>query len=157
MLQKQVIEEIITKTVLNDNTGDFETQDFKRVYVGKEFKGDWNMVYVNSYDNILVQCIKSELDMSIFISIRNEFTYKKVEVSISSSIISKREKVSKSKVDTMIKRMVDSDFLLRIRRGVYRINPFIYLPYRSDAQSLQNEWNEIKGDLFEKYNKSIIQ
>jgi hypothetical protein len=40
--------------------------------------------------------------------------------------------------------MLQADMLMRISRGIYRFNPYMYIPYGGDGETLQKEWNEIK-------------
>jgi hypothetical protein len=40
----------------------------------------------------------------------------------------------------MLKILVEEQYLMRVHRGIYRLNPFVYLPVMSDAQLLQSEW-----------------
>jgi hypothetical protein len=54
-----------------------------------------------------------------------------------------KEIVTKSNLKRGFK-MVESDLLMRIDRGLYRLNPFAYLPYQSDGALLQKEWLGLK-------------
>ena len=38
----------------------------------------------------------------------------------------------------------------KVERGIYRMNPFIYVPYQADAQILQDEWKELFSLSLEK-------
>ena len=42
--------------------------------------------------------------------------------------------------------MLEINLLMRIDRGIYRLNPFAYLPYQSDGALLQKEWLRLKEE-----------
>ena len=117
----------------------------------KKIKSGFRMMY-KSYEEAMEQIISSKKDYAIAIHIKNLFTYNKIEIYIQSTEISKSFKVAKSKVSMIIKAMVDNKLLMRVDRGVYRLNPFMYLPYRSEAEVLQREWKFIE----EKQKISVI-
>jgi len=99
-------------------------------------------MYHLDFFEILNQVIKSQKDMKLFTWITYQFTSNQIEVNISYSKCS--IKISENKYKRMIKRLVDLDYLMRISRGVYRLNPFVYVPYKADASELQKEWIELK-------------
>jgi len=105
-------------------------------------KGGFSMVY-KSYDEVLSKCVKSNLDYKIILAIRNKFTYKRVEVVISFTTLAQKMNTSKQKVTKLIKELVEEGLLLRIDKGTYRLNPFMYIPYRADGEELQQEWNQL--------------
>jgi len=130
---------IITERVLNNNTGELEPKTFREVKQTKQVKGGFSMVY-KSYDDVLKECVTSNLDLKIILAIREMFTYARIEVVISALDLSKQLKTSKQKVTTVITKLVENRLLKRVARGTYRLNPFMYLPFRSDASTLQAEW-----------------
>ena len=138
-----VSEKSITHRVLNDSTGELEAKQFSEVKTRKNIKGGFSMVY-NNYDEAVGAIVKSQLDFKLVVYIRKLFTYKKIEVSVSSTRISKDLGVGKSKVDSIVKRMVEVNLLKRVHRGVYRLNPYMYLPMNSNGESMQSEWVELK-------------
>ncbi len=103
------------------------------------------MVY-KSYDDIQVSLLKSSKDIEVFLIIRDKFTYARIESNISAVTISKTLNISVPKVSRLIKSLVDNDFLMRVDRGIYRLNPFMFIPYKSNAELLQKEWREIKNE-----------
>ena len=133
----------ITKKVLNENTGELEKKEFIENKQKKKIKGGFNMVY-KSYEETVENIIKSKLDFTILLEIKNKFTYQRVECVISPTDIAKKTNCSKPKVVTLIKLMIDNELLKRVDRGTYRLNPFMYLPFRANAEELQYEWNQIK-------------
>jgi hypothetical protein len=133
---------IITKQVLNNNTGELENVDFKEVKERKRLKGGFKMVY-STYDEALLKIVKSGKDLEIIVKIRDMFTYNQVEVSLQSDHISKLCNVAKSKSTLIISRMENAGIIMRVRRGVYRLNPFMYLPFRAESELLQQEWNDL--------------
>lgn len=133
---------IIAKQVLNDNTGELEYQTFREEKVYKTIKGGFTMIY-KSYDEAMLEIVKSNKDLAVVLMIRNMFTKQRVEVVISRQDVSKVKEVSIQKVSTIIKDMVETGMLKRIDKGVYRFNPFMYLPYQSNGEALQAEWKEL--------------
>ena len=133
---------IITKKVYNDNTEQLESLDFKQVKTIKRIKGGFNMMY-KSYDDALREVVKSGLDLDIAIRIRDMFTYSKREIFLSPTDISSNLNIAKSKVQTVINRMIETNMLMKVSRGVYRLNPFMFIPFRSDGEELQEEWKNI--------------
>lgn len=133
---------IITKKVLNEKTRNLEDVEFKQVKTTKQIKGGFSMVY-KSYDNALREVVKSGLDLDIAIIIRDMFTYAKREVFLSPTDISSDLKIARSKVQTVISRMISTGLIMKVSRGVYRLNPFMFIPFRADGEELQREWKDI--------------
>ncbi len=133
---------IVTKEVLNNNTGELETIDFKELKQSKRIKGGFKMIY-SSYDDALLQIVKSGKDLEIVIHIRDKFTYARPECVLSAVDLSNELNIAKSKITEIINRMVKSKLIMRVSRGVYRLNPFMYLPFRCNGEELQSEWNHI--------------
>ena len=132
----------ISKQVLNQATGELEWKQFKEVKERKRVKGGFKMVY-KSYDEATINIITSTLDLKILIYIRDLFTYARTENVLSKIDIAKAMEVSQPKVSTIIKKMVDTNLLMRVSRGTYRLNPFMYLPFRANGEELQDEWNNL--------------
>ena len=114
---------------------------FNEIKSTKKMKGGFSMVY-KDYDEILL-LLKSNLDIQIFLEIRNNFTYRKIEAAISASEIAKKLNTSTTKVRTVINKLKNECFIIKINRTSYRLNPFIYLPFRSESELLQKEWNNL--------------
>ena len=96
-----------------------------------------------SYDIAVMNIIKSKKDFEIILFIRNLFTYNNSEKYISSTDIAKTFEVSKQKVTQLITSAVEEKLLLRVNKGTYRLNPFMFVPFRADAALLQKEWKDI--------------
>ncbi len=139
------MDKIITQKVLNENTGELESQCYRRLKHISKIRGGYRMVY-KSYDDIQVSLLKSSKDIEVFLIIRDKFTYARIESNISAVTISKTLNISVPKVSRLIKSLVDNDFLMRVDRGIYRLNPFMFIPYKSNAELLQKEWREIKNE-----------
>jgi hypothetical protein len=135
---------IISECILNKETGELETKDFREVKESKKIKGGFSMVYHKDYDEILKETVFSNKEMILFIWIREQFTYQRVETYITYSLAKEDGiDISKRQFSTMVKRLVENKFLKRIKRGIYRLNPYIYLPYKAEASVLQKQWNEL--------------
>ena len=141
------ITNIISKKVLNENTGQLEEKEFIEKKYRKSIKGGHNIMYHIDYHYILKNAIKSSKDMQLFIWITEQFTYKKVEVSLSFSRC--KVNISQPHFSKMIKKLVELDYLMRVARGVYRLNPLIYVPYKANTEELQDEWLQLKREQAE--------
>jgi len=136
------IDEIITKRVLNDITGTLETKDFKQLKKTKKIRGGFRMVYL-LYDEAVYQCITSKKDFEIIMIIREKFTYKQIEVELSPTYLAKELNVSRRKISDMLKKMQNTMILLKVHSNSYRFNPYMYLPFRANAEELQKEWKKL--------------
>ena len=134
--------DIISKKVLNETTGEIENVDFKQINKVKRVKGGFGMFY-KSYEEAVENTINSKLDYTILLEVKNQFTYARIECVISPTDIAKKLGCAKSKVNSVINSMVKEQLILKVARGVYRLNPFMVLPFRSDAEVLQSEWKDL--------------
>lgn len=130
----------IAKKVLNDKTGELEHKEFKEEVARKRIKGGFCMVYHKNYEEIMELVVNSNKEMKLFNWITNQFTYQKIEVPLSYSDI---DFISKPQFTKMIKQLIQAGYLYRVKRGIYRLNPFIFIPYKANGEELQKEWNEI--------------
>jgi hypothetical protein len=136
---------IITKKVLNENTGELETKRFREEKKYTQLRGGFSRMY-KSYDEALLEVVKSSKDLECVLYVRDMFTYMRVECAISKHDIADAIGVSPQKATSVISAMVASGMLRRVSRGVYRLNPFMYLPFRSDGELLQSEWKSMQID-----------
>ncbi len=133
--------DIIAKKVLNEKTGELEEKDFKEIAKTKKIKGGYVMLYYKDYEEIEEEVVKSNKDIKLLHWITNQFTSKRIEVPLVYSKCS--VDISQPTFSKMIKKLLDLKYIIRIDRGIYRLNPFIYVPYHSDAEYLQEEWTEL--------------
>lgn len=129
----------ITHKILNETTGELEPKQFDEIAKKKRIKGGFRMTY-KSYDDALLAIVKSTKDLELVIFIRDMFTYRQVEVNLSTSYLQEQTGMAKSKITEVISRMVAAELLRKVRRGVYKLNPYMYVPFRADAETLQAEW-----------------
>ena len=142
--------ETMTKIILNEDSGELEKQLFTRdVKQKSRGKQGWTKMYKNGYDMVMLN-LNSKLEMRLFIAIRDSFTRNRVEVNISQVKLVEEFNTTKSTVSRFIKKLVEIEFLMKIDRGVYRMNPFIYVPYQEDALMLQKEWEEMAVEFIRK-------
>ena len=138
-MQFTTTKQSITHKILNETTGELEPKQFDEIVKKKRIKGGFRMVY-KSYDDALLAIVKSTKDLELVIFIRDMFTYRQVEVNLSTSYLQEQTGMAKSKITEVISRMVASELLRKVRRGVYKLNPYMYVPFRADAEELQSEW-----------------
>ena len=134
--------EIIPQKVVDQDTGELRTQYLEKQRIPKKIRGGYRMVY-EAYDQALINTITSSTDLMIITYIRDMYTYAQKENHLSAAEIASCFDVSPRKVEMLIKKLVETKLLGRVRRGVYRLNPYMYIPFRADAEELQKEWSEI--------------
>ena len=132
---------IITQKVLNESTGELETKSFKEEKSSKTIRGGFNLMYHKSYEEITETVITSKKDMQLFNWITNRFTYARIESTVLYSECPIN--VAQSKFATFVKKLVTVEYLKRVSRGIYRLNPYVYVPFRANGELLQKEWNEL--------------
>lgn len=137
--------ESITKRVLNEASGTLEEVTFRSEKERKRIKGGFAMYY-KSYEEAVANIINSKLDYTILLELKRQFTYARIECVISATELSKKLGCAKSKVNTIISAMVREQLLLKVARGVYRLNPYMVLPFKSDGELLQREWSQIVSE-----------
>ena len=102
----------------------------------------WTMVYYKDYDEILLECAKSIMEIRIILHVRDKFSHKKIDANLSPTEIAKEMKVSVSSIKRVMKRLKSYSFVAQGKDKTYRLNPFIFVPYHSNAIELQNHWRE---------------
>ena len=129
---------IMTHKVLNEDTGELESKDYKELKEISHLRGGFNLIYHKTYEEVTESAVKSNTDMKLFNWITNQFTYQKVDVPLYYNDCT--IKISQPQFSRIIKRLIELDYLKRTNRGIYRLNPFIYLPYKANGSELQKEW-----------------
>ena len=133
---------IVSLKVLNEETGEHEDKRYQEIPEHKRIRGGYSRMY-KDYDSALLEIVNSGKDLELLVMIRDQFTYARVETVIQKSAIAKIAGVSERKVTDVVNRMLSAGLLGRVSRGVYRLNPFMYIPFRADAEMLQSEWSAI--------------
>lgn len=140
---------ILTENIVSPYTGEISTKDFKEIIPRSKLKRGFTMIY-KIYDDALLSVVRSKKDVALFLHIRDLFSKTNTGIAINSREVAKevskklKEPLTSSKVTEVKNRMIEADLIMKIKRGVYRLNPFAYLPYQSDGVELQKEWNELK-------------
>ena len=129
--------------VVNEQTGEVSKHTFKKTISQSNLKGGYVRMYMNNHENSLSHIVKSHLDLSIYFYIQGLTTRNRVEFTLPTKSIAKKLKTSQPKISTIIKKMVDIETLVRVDRGIYRFNPYIYIPIHADGERLQKEWDEL--------------
>ena len=132
---------IITQQVLNESTGELEHKSFREEKSSKTIRGGFNIMYHKTYEEITEAVITSKKDVQLFNWVTNRFTYARIESTILYGDCP--IEVAQSKFSTFIKRLLTIGYIKRVARGIYRLNPFVYVPFRADGPLLQKEWNEL--------------
>ena len=131
--------------VLNKTTGELENKTYKEIVSNKNLKKGYVRMYRDRYDEIMISVVSSKLDARMMITIRDTFTANRVESTLPVKELSEKLGTSRANVSKMITKLVNMEFLMRVSRGIYRLNPFIYLPYNCKDEKLQREWVELGG------------
>ena len=137
-------QDIITHQVLNDNTGELEVKTFIEQKIAKNIRGGFNMIYHKSYEEVTETAVKSNNDIKLFNWITNQFTHARVEVPLVFTTCP--IKVSQPSFSRMIKLLVELNYILRVSRGLYRLNPYVYVPFKANGSELQAEWLKLTKD-----------
>ena len=95
-------------------------------------------MHYKSYEQITESVITSNKDLKLFHWITNQFTKNRIESAITHTACT--VDVSQPKFSKFVKQLVELNYLCRVSRGIYRLNPFVYVPYQSNAETLQAEW-----------------
>jgi len=133
---------IVSLKVLNEETGEHDNKRYQEIAEPKKIRGGYSRMY-KDYDTALLEIVNSGKDLELLVLIRDQFTYARRENVFHKPSIAKVAGVSERKVTDVINRMTDAGLLGRVARGVYRLNPFMYLPFRAEAEELQSEWRSI--------------
>lgn len=130
---------IIAKRILNETTGEIETVNFREETKIKYIRGGFNMIYHKSYEDVMETVVKGSKELKLFNWVTNRFTYQRIEAAI---VFSECPiECSQPTFSKLVKRLIDINYLRRVSRGIYRLNPYIYVPFRADASTLQREWD----------------
>ncbi len=136
--------------VVNPDTGELEKKTFERRIYHTNLKGGYTRMYPKKYDAALELIIHSNLDIRIWNTIRGKFTKNRVETNLPSAEIAKGLGTSQQNIMKFIKKMRDEDVLMKVSHGIYRLNPFVYVPFMSKGEVLQKEWLELVDKKEEK-------
>lgn len=135
---------IYTELVCDRETGELSTKDYTEIPIRKNLRGGFNIVYMNEYEKASVNVVYSNLDFRLLSQIRSLFKKTQTEVTVPISKLAKTNDTSRQTVSKVVSKMLQADMLMRISRGIYRFNPYMYIPYGGDGETLQKEWNEFK-------------
>ena len=143
-----LVEKIITHKVLNEETGEFETKDFVERRVSAGIAKGWRMVYTNKYQEVLVKVCNGRVSSLLFVWFSSQFNKTHIDVALKYDDAKKViDGLSKTQYHLVLQKLIKNNFLKRSSRGVYRLNPYIYLPYgvnNNMVYRLQKEWNELE-------------
>ena len=131
----------IPMEVLNPETGEFETKRFTQDSTyNTGIKQGWRRMYI-AYDEVM-EHLNSQKEIQMFIHIRNLFTKSKPNVNINQTKLAKEFDVNRVTLNRFVKKLTSVEFINKEDDSSYRMNPYMFIPYRADAKTLQEEWNE---------------
>ncbi len=126
--------------VSNPYSGELEPHKIEKLTEYKPAaKQGWQMIYVKDRNEVILK-VRGALRQEIFFWIENQFTKSKSVVVLNQERIAKLFKTTRPYVGSVIKTMVETEYLKKIEKNEYKLNPFFYIPYRADAIELQNQW-----------------
>ncbi len=131
----------MTHQILNEDTGELETKEYAELKAKSKLLGGFNLMYHKTYEEVQEVVLKSNRDIKVFHWVTNKFTYKISETSL--LLNDCPVDISQPMFSKLIARLISANYLLRISKSNYRLNPFIYLPYRAHGAELQREWKEL--------------
>ena len=139
-------EKIIQETVLNKETGELQTKDFKEVTTyGPSKKQGWCAMYKTMYDELMMN-LNSRLEKKVFMQVRDSFTAKKQEVHFNKTRVAEDFSSTRPTISRIFKKLEDLEAIKHLEDGVYRLNPYMYIPYQADGLELQREWENLLKD-----------
>jgi predicted transcriptional regulator len=134
-------ENIITQKVLNEQTGELEPKVFYEVkHYSNKIKQGYRRMYTK-YDSIQL-AMSSPKELEIMLDIRDMYSKEYYIVGINQTKLAKKHNVSRQKISSIVKKLCDNEFIRKEMNGVYRLNPYVYLPYNADGHSMQKAWDE---------------
>lgn len=144
-MRELISSKIIQQYVLNE-CGEITPQNMilDKVKV-KTIRSGFRMMY-KDYDEVVINIINSSKELSNVVYIRDLFTYKKEEIILSAITLSKVRGIHRKTATQLLKAMCDNKLLFKIATNQYRLNPFMYLPYKADGLRLQTEWLELNKE-----------
>ena len=138
--------ESFVKQVLDERTGEVVPERYVKDTVFKaNGKQGWVKMYKNGYDEVMLK-LNSNLEMNLFIEIRDRFTRTQEEVHFSQKDMADKFSTRPQTVNKLVKKLSNVGFIAKVSRGVYRMNPYILVPYQADANKLQEEWDSLKKE-----------
>ena len=140
-----ITETIIAKSILNNKTGEVTCEEFiQRKQKNKTFKGGWKIMY-SDFEYVLIK-MKSPKEIKALLKLKNMFKASTIQIVINKSTMCKDFEMNRVSFSNFITRLISYDFLIELNDKQYRMNPFMYLPYKSSGLELQEEWNKIRED-----------
>ncbi len=131
----------LQRTLLNDRTGELEPVTFKQVVSSVKIgRQGWRKMYPNNYDLLIFE-LKSDLEKILFMDIRNRFTKDRPEIMLNQSELARKYDTTPPTVNKFIRKLESVPFLYKVDKGIYRMNPYTYLPYHANAEELQKVWD----------------
>ena len=135
-------ETIITKSILNNQTGEINNEEFvQRKSKIKTCKGGWRMMY-SDFEYVLIS-MKSPKEVKALLQLKNMFKASTNQIVINKSTMCKNFEMTRVTFSNFITRLITYNFLIELNDKQHRMNPFMYLPYKSPASELQEEWEKI--------------
>lgn len=125
----------------DDETGEVRSDKYK--FGKSRIKYGFSICYPALFD-ALSNVIRSNVDAKIVFYIISLFKSKTNKTEIDYIEVAKMFNVSSSKVSKLLGRMVKYEILMRVGRGKYLINPFMYIPYKANGYYRQNIWKSLK-------------
>jgi len=139
---KQIYSRSITVEVLKED-GEIEQQLFTEdIKYQKTIARGWRVMYSLKYDEVFME-LNSAREKQIFLIVRDSFKSDKIEVAFNQSKIAKRIGATRQTVNKVFKKLEKLECIMKLDSGAYRLNPYCFIPYKSDGVKLQQEWNEL--------------
>jgi len=140
-----ITETIITKSILNNQTGEINNEEFvQRKSKTKTCKGGWKMMY-SDFEYVLIR-MKSPKEVKALLKLKNMFKASTNQIVINKSTMCQNFEMTRVTFSNFVTRLISFNFLIELSDKQYRMNPFMYLPYKSPASELQEEWEKIRDE-----------
>jgi len=99
----------------------------------------------SDFEYVLIK-MKSPKEIKALLKLKNIFKASTIQIVINKSTMCKDFEMNRVSFSNFITRLISYDFLIELNDKQYRMNPFMYLPYKSSGLELQEEWNKIRED-----------
>jgi hypothetical protein len=99
----------------------------------------------SDFEYVLIN-MKSQKEIKALIQLKNMFKASISQIVINKSTMCKNFGMTRVTFSNFISRLISYNFLIELEDKQYRMNPFMYLPYKSSGRELQDEWERIIGE-----------
>ena len=147
---------VVEVDVIDPTTGEKFTAKGSNIETSKYYsvKNITSRINAMTLFSMMEKVCKSSKDISIT-NMLTEMVTQENEIRVDNiSKLAKEFRIARSKLNAILKSYQDNDFLLKLDRGVYMVNPYVFVGRRVRSNLLretaQIRWNDIKAKIKQK-------